>query len=325
MQIQNRIIDMIKTDLNSVRVLVIGDVMLDRYWFGNVNRISPEAPVPIAKINHTEARPGGAANVARNISSLGGNVDLISVIGLDEAGHELEKVLKGEGVNTYLTSDANYSTTVKLRILAQNQQLIRVDFEEEPSHEVLAQTLNLYKKILPNIDAIILSDYGKGGLTHTTLMIEEAAKLGIKIMIDPKGTDYKKYKNSTLMTPNKKELEMVVGKWQNEEELHAKAFALKKELNLQYLLLTRSEEGMTLFLDDTFINYPTITQEVYDVSGAGDTVIATLGLMLANNIPIIEAVLIANVAAGIVVGKVGTATLNRNELLAKLTPYAYSN
>lgn len=321
MQIQNHIIEIIKIQLNQARVLVIGDVMLDRYWFGSVNRISPEAPVPIAKIGKTEARPGGAANVARNISSLSGCVDLISVIGDDAAAKELENILQDDGVKTYLTPDRDYSTTVKLRILAQNQQLIRVDFEEEPSHEILLQALDTYEKLLPNASTVILSDYGKGGLVHTCQMIEEANKAGIKILVDPKGSDYARYKNATLITPNKKELEMVVGKWKSEEELHNKAFALKKGLNLQYLLLTRSEEGMTLFLEDTFVNYPALTQEIYDVSGAGDTVIATLGLMLAKDIPIAEAVFIANVAAGVVVGKVGTATLSREELLAKLAQY----
>lgn len=321
MHIPNHTIETIKSKLNRARVMVIGDVMLDRYWFGSVNRISPEAPVPIAKISKTEARPGGAANVARNISSLWGDVNLISVIGADEAGRDLENILKEDGVNTHLTLDNDYSTTVKLRVLAQNQQLIRVDFEEEPSHEILLQTFDVYKKLLPNTSAVILSDYGKGGLVHTRQMIEEANKAGIKILVDPKGSDYARYKNATLITPNKKELELVVGMWKSEEELHKKAFALKKELNLKYLLLTRSEEGMTLFLEDTFVNYPALTQEVYDVSGAGDTVIATLGLMLANGIPIEEAVFLANVAAGVVVGKVGTATLSREELLAKLTQY----
>lgn len=302
--------------------MVIGDVMLDRYWFGEVNRISPEAPVPIAKINKTEARPGGAANVARNISSLNGNVDLISTIGDDEAGNELENILKNDGVTNYLTRDNEYTTTVKLRVLAQNQQLIRVDFEEEPSHEILSQNLETYQNKLPGVGVVILSDYGKGGLTHTREMIKLANESNIIVMVDPKGIDYSIYRNATLITPNKKELEMVIGKWHTEEELHKKAFALKQELNLKYLLLTRSEEGMTLFYENKSYNYPTVTQEVYDVSGAGDTVIATLGLMLANNIPILEAVLISNIAAGIVVGKVGTATLNKTELLLKLSHYA---
>lgn len=316
------IIECVSANLNKSRIMVIGDVMLDRYWFGAVNRISPEAPVPIAKINKTEARPGGAANVARNISSLNGNVDLISTIGDDEAGNELENILKNEGVTNYLIRDADYTTTVKLRVLAQNQQLIRVDFEEEPSHEILSQNLELYQNKLANTDVVILSDYGKGGLAHTSEMIKLANNHNIIILVDPKGSDYSIYKNATLITPNKKELEMVIGKWRNEEELHKKAFALQQELNLKYLLLTRSEEGMTLFYQNKFYHYPTVTQEVYDVSGAGDTVIATLGLMLANNMSILDAVFVSNIAAGVVVGKVGTATINKTELLGKIAQYA---
>lgn len=318
MRLSNSVINKIKANLGKVKVLVVGDVMLDRYWFGEVQRISPEAPVPIAKIDKTEDRPGGAANVARNIASLGGNVGLLSVVGNDSPAKDLETVLSKYGINSTLIVDDTINTIVKLRVLARNQQLIRIDFEEKPSHEILAEVLDTYEKIISDYDVIILSDYGKGGLKHTAKMIEIANTHNKRILLDPKGKDYAKYKNATMLTPNKSELRDAVGYWKNEKELQEKAKKLKEKLNLSYLLVTRSEEGMSLFSDKGVITYPTVAQEVYDVSGAGDTVIATLGLMLANNIPIEESVIIANIAAGVVVGKVGTATLTKNELLGKL-------
>ena len=318
MQLSQAVINKLKNSLNKNRVLVVGDVMLDKYWFGEVQRISPEAPVPIAKIEKTEDRPGGAANVARNISTLGGNVSLLSVVGNDSAANDLENVLKQYGIDSMLKVDETISTIVKLRVLARNQQLIRIDFEEKPSHEVLAEILDTYTSIIDDYDVVILSDYGKGGLTHTSKMIEIANKHNKRILIDPKGSDYSKYTNSTLLTPNKSELRDAVGQWDNEDELQSKAIKLKQELNLEHLLVTRSEEGMSLFSNKGVTSYPTVAQEVYDVSGAGDTVIGTLALMLANDIEIEDAVLIANIAAGIVVGKVGTATLTKTELLDKL-------
>ena len=321
MRISNSIINTIKGKLNHSKILVVGDVMLDRYWFGEVQRISPEAPVPIAKINKTEDRPGGAANVARNIASLGGNVSLLSVVGKDAAAADLNSALKECGIKSILKVDETISTIVKLRVLARNQQLIRIDFEEKPSHEILAEILDTYASIVNDYDVVILSDYGKGGLHHTTAMIELAHKHKKLVLVDPKGSDYSKYKNATLITPNKNELRDAVGEWNNEKELQNKAKRLKKDLHLQHLLLTRSEEGMSLFSGNNVITFPTVAQEVYDVSGAGDTVISTLGLMLANRIPITDAVLIANIAAGIVVGKVGTATLTKQELLHKLAAF----
>lgn len=318
MRLSRETIDKIIAPLNTQKILVVGDVMLDRYWFGEVKRISPEAPVPIAKIEKTEDRPGGAANVARNIASLGGNVSLLSVVGQDSAANDLRVVLDKYGVNSILKQDPSISTIVKLRVLARNQQLIRIDFEEKPSHEILAEILDTYTDIINQYDVIILSDYGKGGLSHTAKMIEIATKLNKRILLDPKGSDYSKYTNATLLTPNESELRDAVGDWANEEELQAKAKKLKESLNLDYLLVTRSEEGMSLFSQNGITNYPTVAQEVYDVSGAGDTVIATLALMLANKISIEDAVLVANIAAGIVVGKVGTATLSKDELLSKL-------
>lgn len=318
MQLSTITLNKLKHQLNTPRILVVGDVMLDRYWFGDVSRISPEAPVPIAKINKTENRPGGAANVARNIASIGGIVSLLSVVGVDEAADTLRSILVKDKVDAILKSDNSISTIVKLRVLARNQQLIRLDFEEKPSREILSEILDTYSKVIEKYDVVILSDYGKGGLQHTAKMIEIANKHNKPILLDPKGSDYSKYKNSTIITPNKTELRDAVGSWNNEQELTKKATALKQELNLKHLLVTRSEEGMSLFSENGQTNYPTLAQEVYDVSGAGDTVIATLGLMLANDIPIEESVMLANIAAGIVVGKVGTATLTRQELLEKI-------
>lgn len=311
-------LNLLQSDLGQKKVLVVGDVMLDRYWFGDVNRISPEAPVPIAKINKIEDRPGGAANVARNIASLGGNVTLLSVVGVDEPSIALEKLLAKENVTTILKRDESINTIVKLRVLARNQQLIRIDFEEKPSHEILSEVLDTYSEIIQNYEVIILSDYGKGGLSHTLKMIEIAKQQNKQVLIDPKGSDYEKYANSTILTPNRSELKDAVGDWQTEEELIQKANQLRKNLSLKHLLLTRSEEGMTLFTGDAAHNYPTFAKEVYDVSGAGDTVIATLGLMLANDVDITDAVKIANFAAGIVVGKLGTATVTKNEIVREL-------
>lgn len=315
-------IDFLKGDLSQKKVLVVGDVMLDRYWFGDVNRISPEAPVPIAKINKIEDRPGGAANVARNIASLGGNVSLLSVVGVDEPAIVLEKLLIEENVNTIFKKDASISTIVKLRVLAKNQQLLRIDFEEKPSHEILSEILDQYESIIKNYEVVILSDYGKGGLSHTVKMIDIAKMHNKKVLVDPKGSDYSKYANATIITPNRSEMRDAVGNWKDENDLENKANQLKQDLRLNYLLVTRSEEGMTLFANETY-NYPTFAQEVYDVSGAGDTVIATLGLMIANNADITEAVEIANFAAGIVVAKLGTATVRKEELINHMINYTH--
>lgn len=313
-------IKFLQQDLAQNKVLVVGDVMLDRYWFGSVDRISPEAPVPIAKISKIEDRPGGAANVARNIASLGGNVTLLSVVGEDEPALVLEKLLLTEQVNTVFKKDSTISTIVKLRVIAKNQQLIRIDFEEKPSHEILAEVLDNFAEIIDQYQVVILSDYGKGGLSHTSKMIEIAKAHNKIVLVDPKGSDYSKYQNATMITPNRSEMRDATGSWSNEQELLNKATELKQQLNLDYLLVTRSEEGMTLFADQAY-NYPTFAQEVFDVSGAGDTVIGTIGLMLANNASIREAVEVANFAGGIVVAKLGTATVKKEELIKHLTQH----
>ena len=314
------IIDQIALN-NTKKILVVGDIMLDRYWVGNVDRISPEAPVPIAKINHTDDRLGGAANVAKNITTLNGNASILSIIAPDEAGNTLMELLDQANINNYLQLDNTISTTIKLRVLAKNQQLIRIDFENTPSSTILNNILIEYNKIINNYDLIILSDYGKYCLQDVSELIKIANQYNKIITIDPKGTNYDKYSNATLITPNKKELFDAVGGFNSEEEMISKAMLLKNTLNLKYLLLTRSEEGMTLFTQDQIINYNTVAQEVYDVSGAGDTVIATLSLLMAHNVDINDAVMIANIAAGIVVTKIGTATTSLQEITQHIKTY----
>jgi rfaE bifunctional protein kinase chain/domain len=296
------------------RLLVVGDVMLDRYWFGEVERISAEAPVPIVKIARHEERPGGAANVARNAASLGAQVTLISVVGDDEAGRALKRLLNAAQVQTSLHRDPTLPTTVKLRVVGRQQQLLRIDFETVPSHEVLASKLADYERALPEFDAVVLSDYGKGGLAHIGRMIEQANERRIPVLVDPKGEDYRRYRGATLLTPNRTEFRQVVGAWRTEAELAEKGQRLRAELALGALLVTRAEEGMSLYTDAGAVNIPAEAREVYDVSGAGDTVIATLGALLGARADLESAVRIANQAAGIVVGKLGTAVVRPEEL-----------
>ena len=296
------------------RLLVVGDVMLDRYWFGDVERISPEAPVPIVKVARNEERPGGAGNVARSAAALGAQVMLISVVGDDEAGRTLERLLAAARVRTSLHRDATLPTTVKLRVIGRQQQLLRIDFETVPSHEILATKLADYERAFPEFDAVVLSDYGKGGLAHIERMIEQARARNIPVLVDPKGEDYHRYHGATLLTPNRAEFRQVAGSWRTEAELASKAQQLRAELALDALLITRAEEGMSLFTDAGFLNFPAEAREVYDVSGAGDTVIATLGALLGAHADLASAVRIANQAAGIVVGKLGTAVVHPDEL-----------
>ena len=301
---------------DKAKILVVGDVMLDRYWFGDVERISPEAPVAVLKVGRVEERPGGAANVARNVAALGAQCTLLSVVGDDEAGVCLEKLLTEQGnVRALLQRDRTISTTIKLRAIARQQQLLRIDFETQPSHEVLHAKLADFRTQLPVADVVILSDYGKGGLTHIAEMIKLARATGKPVLVDPKGDDYHRYRGATLLTPNRSEFREVAGSWKNEAELNAKAEKLRTELQLEALLVTRSEDGMSLFRANEVLHEPTHTREVFDVSGAGDTVIATLATMLASGADMRDAMRIANRAAGIVVGKLGTAVVSREEII----------
>ena len=303
-------------EFGNAKVLVVGDVMLDRYWFGDVNRISPEAPVPVLKVERVEERPGGAANVARNIAALGAQATLLSVVGDDEAGACLEKLLnEHNNLTPLLHRDSSISTIIKLRAIARHQQLLRLDFETPPSHEVLNAALEDFRVQLPLADVVILSDYGKGGLAHIAEMMRLARACGKPVMVDPKGDDYTRYSGATLLTPNRSEFREVAGNWKSEAELSAKAEKLRKELQLEALLVTRSEDGMSLYRANEILHEPAQSREVFDVSGAGDTVIATLAVMLASGAGFPEAMRIANRAAGIVVGKLGTAVVSREEII----------
>ena len=303
-----------RTRVGRARLLIAGDVMLDRYWFGDVERISPEAPVPGVKIARSEERPGGAANVARNAAALGARTTLVSATGVDEASSMLEKLLAAENVHASFHRDGGFPTTVKLRVIGRQQQLLRIDFETAPSHEVLATTLAEYERLLADSDLVILSDYGKGGLTHIATMIERARDAGKPALVDPKGEDWARYRGATAITPNRGEFRQVVGPWKDSDEMARKAQRLRAELDLDAVLVTRSEEGMSLYTAAGADDIPAVAREVYDVSGAGDTVIATLGVMLAAGADLGTAVRIANEAAGVVVGKLGTAVVTPDEL-----------
>ena len=305
-------------DFSRARVLVVGDVMLDRYWFGDVNRISPEAPVPVVLVKRTDERPGGAANVARNITALQGNATLLSVVGNDEAADSLARLLDAERVKHTLHRDPELSTTVKLRVVGHQQQLLRIDFERMPSHEALASKLDDFERQVDAADAVVLSDYGKGGLAHVARMIEAARRHGKPVLVDPKGSEYGKYRGATLLTPNRSEFREVAGRWKDEADLERRAQKLRADLDLEGLIVTRSEEGMSLFTAKETWHEPTRAREVYDVSGAGDTVIGVLALMVAAGADLHAAMKVANHAAGIVVAKLGTAVAHGNELEASL-------
>ena len=309
---------MLLADLSSVRLLIVGDVMLDRYWFGDVSRISPEAPVPVVKVERCEERPGGAANVARNAAALGARVALLSLVGKDEAGESLARLVAEGGIDASLHVDEGVSTTVKLRVIGRQQQLLRIDFENRPSHEVLRAKLKEFAERLPECDAVVFSDYGKGGLTHIGEMIQLARAAGKAVLVDPKGDDYSVYRGATIITPNRSEMREVVGRWRDEADLERRATELRERLELGALLVTRSEEGMSLFLPDRTIHEKAVAREVFDVSGAGDTVIATLAVMAAHGADWADAIHVANVAAGVVVGKLGTAVVTREELATAL-------
>jgi len=300
--------------LAKASVLVVGDAMLDRYWHGAVDRISPEAPVPVVKVSREEERIGAAANVAYNIATLGARAAFLGVVGDDEPGHRLESLLQETGIATHLKRDPGLRTTVKLRVIGRQQQLLRMDFENEPDHEVLALQGETFTRLAPQQDAVLFSDYGKGGLAHIATMIEEARAAGKPVLVDPKGSDYSRYRGATVITPNRAELQEVVGRWHGEDELRRKAHALRESLALEAILVTRSEEGMTLFDAGGELHVSAQAREVFDVTGAGDTVIATLAAMVAAGLPLRDAVPVANKAGGIVVGKFGTATVSYEEL-----------
>ena len=301
--------------LTDANVLVVGDLMLDRYWHGDTSRISPEAPVPVVKVDESEERAGGAGNVALNISALGANASLMGFTGDDEPCEALEKLLKPVGVNCFFDKLPGAATITKLRVLSRHQQLIRLDFEDGFETQKADNLLKSFQAQLSNAGAIVLSDYGKGTLRQVQEFIQLARKAGKVVLVDPKGSDFKKYHGATLITPNMHEFEGVVGPCIDDEEIVTKGQDLMTSLELQALLITRSERGMTLLQKDLpAIHLPTRAKEVFDVTGAGDTVISVLAASLAAGESFADATTLSNLAAGIVVSKVGTATVSMDEL-----------
>jgi len=303
-----------KEQLQQASVLVVGDVMLDRYWYGNVERISPEAPVPVVRITREEERQGGAANVAYNVVSLGAKASLLSVVGDDEASRKLEALVAATGIETHFGRDPDLKTTVKLRIIGRQQQLLRLDFENTPKTELLASQTASFARLLKEHRVVLFSDYGKGGLAHVGDMIAQARALGKPILIDPKGSDFSRYREATVITPNRAELQQVIGPWLTEAELQDKCQNLRQKLELEAILLTRSEEGMTLFDAQGAEHVSAQARDVFDVTGAGDTVIATLATAVAAGLSLRQALPLSNRAGGLVVGKFGTAALSYEEL-----------
>lgn len=297
------------------RVLVIGDLMIDRYWFGDVHRVSPEAPVPVVHVSRCEDRLGGAANVARNIVTLGARATLVGIVGRDEAGTTLSRLTAEAGIAPALVQD-EVPTTVKMRVLGRQQQLLRVDFEAQPSELARAALYEAVQPLLASHDVVVLSDYAKGALAGVRELIELARTAGKPTLVDPKGDDYSRYRGASLMSPNRAEMQDAVGRWNNEEALTAHAQRLRESLALEALLVTRSEQGMTLYTDMGRDHTEAQTQEVFDVSGAGDTVLATMAVMRAAGLDWHAAMRWANRAAGIVVGKLGTSVVTPEELQA---------
>lgn len=296
-------------------VLVVGDVMLDRYWHGAANRVSPEAPVPVVKVGNQEDRPGGAGNVALNIAALGSAASLIGVVGKDDTGRDLQSRLTAAGVYCDFLTSRDKPTITKLRVISQHQQLIRVDFEETFDAEDIEGLTESAEKLLANVQALVLSDYAKGALQDVQSLIAAGRKCGIPIIVDPKGTDFERYRGATLITPNLSELEAVVGSCKHEDELISKGSQLVSDLELEALLVTRGEHGMTLIRPGfPELHLPARAQEVFDVTGAGDTVVSVLAASLAAGYGLNDATALANLAAGLVVGKLGTAAISGPEL-----------
>ena len=301
-------------EFSQARIIVIGDVMLDRYWSGKAARISPEAPVPVVQVKSIEERVGGAGNVALNIARLGGKVTMLAVVGDDAEGESIRTILETNGVSCDFVKEKGIRSICKLRIMAQHQQLIRLDFEDTPIAFDRSALLAKLSRYLPGNDVIVFSDYGKGTLADVENYIVQAKKAGIKMLVDPKGTDYQRYSGADVITPNLAELQAVVGVCHDESRLIEKGRALIQQLQTPTLLLTRGEAGMTLIQEDQVHSLPAQAKDVFDVTGAGDTVIAVMALGVALNMALTEAMYLANLAGGIVVGKLGTSTVSMQEL-----------
>lgn len=302
-------------DFDQARVLVAGDLMLDRYWYGSTSRISPEAPVPVVHVGESEERPGGAGNVALNIAAFGGHAEVLGLTGDDEAARALAQRLEGAGVRCHFEYAPGQPTVTKLRVVSRHQQLIRLDFEDGFHDIDSSELVSRFESLLPTCRAVVLSDYGKGTLSQAPRLIALARAAGVPVLVDPKGNDYTIYRGATVITPNLSEFEAQVGHCRTDEELVTRAEALRGQLELDALLITRSEKGMTLVrAGQPALHLPTRAREVFDVTGAGDTVIAALAAGLAAGLDFAQATALANLAAGVVVAKLGTATATVPEL-----------
>jgi D-beta-D-heptose 7-phosphate kinase/D-beta-D-heptose 1-phosphate adenosyltransferase len=308
-------------DFATSRILVIGDVMLDRYWYGDTGRISPEAPVPVVHVQRREERAGGAGNVAMNIAALGGRVQLLGLVGEDEAGATLGRLVAGAGCDATLVPSDAHPTITKLRVISRHQQLIRLDFEEHASAVEPLDLQDAFEAALADADCVVLSDYGKGTLSDPAALIARARQRAKTVIVDPKRKDFLAYRGATLVTPNMSEFQAVVGHCGGDDELVTRGHQLMADTDIQGLLITRSEHGMTLLLPgQPALNLPARAREVFDVTGAGDTVVAVLAAAVAAGLPVMQAAVLSNLAAGIVVGRLGTATVVREDLEEALTP-----
>ena len=310
---------MILPDFTKAKVLIVGDLMLDLYWSGGAGRISPEAPVPVVNVSGSEDRAGGAANVAVNAVTLGANVTLLGMCGDDENAKILKERLQTHDIDCQFFTVDGFDTITKLRVMSRNQQLLRLDFEKSFAHNDKSELEHAYELALDDADVVILSDYAKGCLSNPEVLIEKARSKNKRVVVDPKGSDFGKYAGATLVTPNLDELRGIVGEIESEQVLVEKALSLKETLGLSALLVTRSEDGMTLFDgDNTEFHLPAKAKEVYDVTGAGDTVVSTLAVAIACNLPLQAACVLANLAASVVVGKLGTSAVTNTELALAL-------
>jgi len=306
-------------NFSDINVLVVGDVMLDSYWHGGTNRISPEAPVPVVRVTGEEARPGGAGNVALNITSLDGKATLLGLTGNDDMATTLEQKLQAQGVECSFERLEGLPTITKLRVISRHQQLIRLDFEDGFTGFDATKFLSQFDSLLADADLVVLSDYGKGTLRDVSEFISRAKAAGKTVLVDPKGSDFSKYSGATLITPNMSELEAVVGPCPTDEQLVERGLDLMSRHDLGALLVTRGEQGMTLLERGKSPRHlPTHAREVFDVTGAGDTVISVLATAMAAGMPLEAATQLSNMAAGIVVGKLGTATASLDEIRAAL-------
>ncbi|MFA7438571.1 D-glycero-beta-D-manno-heptose-7-phosphate kinase [Castellaniella sp.] len=302
-------------DAQAARILVMGDIMLDRYWFGEVERISPEAPVPVVRVARREDRLGGAANVARNIAALGAQASLLGIVGADEPGARVRAMLREAGIRDHVLEDAQgMETTLKMRVLGRQQQLLRVDFEQGPGAAALDALHDTLDAALGQVDLLVLSDYAKGTLSRVESVIAQARAHGVPVLVDPKGDRYPRYRGAAMVTPNQSEMRDAVGRWESEDDLTRRAQSLRSQLDLEALLITRSEQGMTLYTAAGRTHVDAQAHEVFDVSGAGDTVLATVAVTRAAGLGWPDAVAWANRAGGIVVGKLGTSIVTAQEL-----------